>query len=224
MPRAGRSSVLRYRYPAVSDNAPDTNQTVYIVDDEEPVRKGLRMLVKSEGLNSCCFETAQAVLESVDTLGPGCRLFDVCMPDMSGPELQDALRERQVDLPIIVITGHADVPTAVRVMKGGACDFVEKPFDSEELLARIHECLNSEKRVRQKTDLRRQAVENMARLTPRERQVMEGLVAGKRNKQIANDLSISFRTVEWHRASIMEKLKASTLSDIVRVVMLAESD
>jgi len=199
-------------------------QTIYIVDDEEPVRKALRLLVKAEGLDSRCFETARAFLDSVDEIGPGCLLLDVCMPDMSGLELQEELRARQVQMPVIVLTGHADVPTAVRAMKGGACDFVEKPFDTNELLRRIHECLSSEKKQRYKVDMQKLAMERVERLTPREREVMEGLVAGKRNKRIAEELFISFRTVELHRASIMEKLEANSLSDIVRTALWLDSD
>lgn len=206
------------------DTAAATEQTIYIVDDEEPVRKALKLLVKADGLDSRCFASAHEFLDSIEEAGPGCLLVDVCMPDMTGLELQEALRSRQVQLPIIIITGHADVPTAVRAMKGGACDFVEKPFDSEELLRRIHQCLDSEKKQRQRADLRRQAVERLEKLTPRERQVMEGLVAGKRNKRIAEELFISFRTVELHRASIMEKLEANTLSDVVRTAMRAEEE
>ena len=201
----------------------DIEQTVYIVDDEEPVRKTLCFLAKSEGLKSESFATAQAFLDALDRIGPGCLLLDVCMPDMSGLELQEALRERQSEIPIIVITGHADVPTAVRAMKGGASDFIEKPIDSDELLERIHQCLNGEASRRRSVEWRKQATERLSRLTRRELQVMDGLVAGKRNKQIAEELFISYRTVELHRSSIMEKLEANSLSDVVRIAILADS-
>jgi two-component system response regulator FixJ len=197
-------------------------QTVYVVDDEEPVRKALRFLTKSVGLKSESFETAQAFLDAVEHLGPGCLLLDVCMPDMNGLDLQEALAKRKVEIPVIVITGHADVATAVRAMKNGASDFVEKPIDSEDLLERIHLCLSGEAKRRRSVDFRKQAAERITTLSRRERQVMEGLVAGKRNKQIAEGLFISFRTVELHRASIMEKLKANSLSDIVRIALLAD--
>lgn len=199
-------------------------QTVYIVDDEEPVRKALRFLTKSDGIKSESFETAQAFLDALERIGPGCLLLDVCMPDMSGLELQEALRERKFEIPVIILTGHADVPTAVRAMKGGASDFVEKPFDGEELLERIHQCLSGEAKRRRTAEWRRQAAERLARLTRREREVMEGLVAGKRNKQIAEELFISFRTVELHRSSIMTKFEANSLSDVVRIALLAETD
>jgi two-component system response regulator FixJ len=200
----------------------DAEQTVYIVDDEEAVRKALRFLTKSAGLKSESFETARAFLDALEHLGPGCLLLDVCMPDMGGLELQETLRERNVEIPVIIITGHADVATAVRAMKNGASDFVEKPIDSEDLLERVHKCLSGEARQRKSIDFRKQAAERMSTLSRRERQVMDGLVAGKRNKQIAESLFISFRTVELHRASIMEKLNANSLSDIVRIALLAE--
>jgi len=201
----------------------DAEQTVYIVDDEEAVRKALRFLTKSAGLKSESFETARAFLDALEHLGPGCLLLDVCMPDMGGLELQETLRERNVEIPVIIITGHADVATAVRAMKNGASDFVEKPIDSEDLLERVHKCLSGEARQRKSIDFRKQAAERMSTLSRRERQVMDGLVAGKRNKQIAESLFISFRTVELHRASIMEKLNANSLSDIVRIALLAEN-
>lgn len=201
-----------------------TDQTIYIVDDEEPVRKALRFLTKSDGLKSESFATAQDFLDSVDEIGPGCLLLDVCMPDMTGLELQEALHERNAEIPVIIITGHADVATAVRAMKGGASDFIEKPFDSDELLERIHLCLNGEAKQRRSSEWRKQASERLARLTRRESEVMQGLVEGKRNKQIADELFISFRTVELHRASIMEKLEANSLSDVVRIGLLSEID
>lgn len=197
-------------------------QTVYIVDDEEPVRKALSFLTKSDGLASKSFATAQLFLDSLERIGPGCLLLDVCMPDMNGLELQEVLRERNEEIPVIIMTGHADVPTAVRAMKGGASDFIEKPIDSEALLARIHECLSGEAKRRKSVEWRKQAADRLACLTRREREVMTGLVAGKRNKQIGEDLFISFRTVELHRASIMEKLEANSLSDVVRIALLFE--
>jgi len=201
----------------------DAEQTVYIVDDEEAVRKALCFLAKSAGLNSESFETAGAFLDALEHLAPGCLLLDVCMPDMSGLELQKELSKRSVEIPVIIITGHADVATAVRAMKNGAADFIEKPIDSEDLLVRVHKCLSGEARQRKSIDFRKQAVDRLSTLSRRERQVMDGLVAGKRNKQIAESLFISFRTVELHRANLMEKLNANSLSDIVRIALLAES-
>ena len=198
-------------------------QTVYIVDDEEPVRKALRFLTKSVNLKSESFENAQDFLDSLEQIGPGCLLLDVCMPNMNGLELQSILRKHKVDIPVIIITGHADVPTAVKAMKAGASDFIEKPFDSEELLERIHKCLSGEEKRRQSSKLTKQATERLSRLTRRESEVMQALVAGKRNKEIADELFISFRTVELHRASIMKKLEANSLSDVVRIALLTEN-
>ena len=199
-------------------------QTVYIVDDEEPIRKALSLLTKSDGLKSESFENAQSFLDNLDQIGSGCLLLDVCMPDMSGLELQEILKEQNMDIPVIVLTGHADIPTAVRAMKGGASDFIEKPFDSEELLRRIHQCLNRDAEHKENIEWRRKAAQKMATLTKRERQVMQGMVEGKRNKQIAESLFISFRTVELHRSSLMQKLDANSLSDVVRIGILVEAD
>jgi two-component system response regulator FixJ len=198
-------------------------QTLYIVDDEQPVRKALSLLARADGLKSESFDSAKAFLEVLERIGPGCLLLDVCMPDMTGLELQKELRERGVDLPVIVITGHGDVPTAVQAMKAGAADFVEKPLDSVDLMVRVHNCLNGEAERRQTQQGIEEARALLALLTPRERQVMEGLVAGRRNKQIARDLFISFRTVELHRAKVMEKLQANSLSDVVRVALVSQS-
>ena len=199
-----------------------SEQTVYIVDDDAAVRRALQMLVKSDGLPSRSFPSAGEFLAAIDEIGPGCLLLDVCMPEMTGIELQHELIERRFDIPTIVMTGHADVPTAVAAMKRGAVDFIEKPFDGDELLCRTRECLNTEQRQREQIQRRKLAAERLARLTPRESQIMECLVAGRRNKQIAEDLFISARTVELHRASIMDKLEANTLSDIVRTALLAD--
>ena len=199
-------------------------QTVYIVDDEEPVRKALSLLTKSDGLQSKSFENAKQFLDQLSEIGPGCLLLDVCMPDMSGLELQEILQEQSFGIPVIVLTGHADIPTAVRAMKSGASDFIEKPFDSEELLRRIHQCLNGEKEHQKDIEWRRQAAQKMMTLTKRELQVMQGMVEGKRNKQIADSLFISFRTVELHRSSLMQKLDAGSLSDVVRMSILVDLD
>lgn len=199
-------------------------QTVYIVDDEEPVRKALSLLTKSDGLVSESFANSQDFLKQLPQIKPGCLLLDVCMPDMSGLELQEILQEQNSDIPVIILTGHADIPTAVRAMKGGASDFIEKPFDSEELLERIHQCLDRAKEHQNEIEWRRKVAQKMTSLTKRELQVMQGMVDGKRNKQIADTLFISFRTVELHRSSLMKKLGASSLSDVVRISILVDSD
>ncbi|WP_316369582.1 response regulator transcription factor [Candidatus Thiodiazotropha sp. CDECU1] len=195
-------------------------QTIYIVDDEEPVRRALTLLAKADGLQSKSYSSALAFLDEIDKVGPGCLLLDVCMPEMTGPELQEELKNRGCLLPVIIITGHGDVPVAVRAMQDGAQDFIEKPFDSEDLMDRVHKCLSN---AAKKDELEQQKLESgklLAQLTPREYQIMELLVAGRRNKEIARELFISFRTVELHRAKIMEKLNAKSLSDVVRLAML----
>jgi len=198
--------------------------TIYIVDDEETVRNGLRLLVKSAGLQCELFATAQQFLVRTETpLDPGCLLLDVHMPGMSGLALQEQLQAREIRLPVIMLTGHADVPMAVRAMKGGALDFFEKPFDPELLLARIRGCLDQANQQQHSWQQLHQAKLLMTSLTPREREVMAGMVEGLRNKQIAARLAISPRTVELHRASLMTKLQVRNLSEVVRLALLVQA-
>ena len=201
---------------------------LYIVDDDEPVRRALILLARSEGLDAEAFDGGAAFLAAIDGIEPealsGCLLLDICMPDTSGLDVQREIQRRGVQLPVIVITGHGDVPTAVQAMKGGALDFVEKPLDVDDLLARIRRCLSGETARRQTSHGRQVARQRVALLTPREREVMQGIVAGLRNKEIARELAISFRTVELHRAKVMEKLDARSPSDVVRIAMLSEVD
>lgn len=195
--------------------------TVYVVDDDAAVRDALRMLLQSEGMRAETYASAEQFLGAYQPQTTGCLLVDVRMPGMSGLELQETLAARGVRLPVIVITGHGDVAMAVRAMKAGAVDFIEKPFDNAALL----ECLRNT--LARTADARKHAAElaemiaRLALLTPREREVMEFLVAGKPNKVIAADLGISARTVEVHRAKIMEKLKARSLADVVRIALAA---
>ncbi|MES9860920.1 MAG: response regulator [Candidatus Thiodiazotropha sp. LLP2] len=195
-------------------------QTIYIVDDEEPVRRALTLLAKADGLRSKCFSSALDFLKDIENIDNGCLLLDVCMPEMTGPELQDELNKRGVKLPIIVITGHGDIPVAVRAMQAGAQDFIEKPFNSEDLMERVHKCLNIVEKLDENELQKLEAGRLIAKLTPREHQIMDLLVTGRRNKEIARELFISFRTVELHRAKIMDKLEAKSLSDVVRLAML----
>ncbi|MES9853820.1 MAG: response regulator [Candidatus Thiodiazotropha sp. L084R] len=195
-------------------------QTIYIVDDEEPVRRALTLLAKADGLRSKCFSSALDFLKDIENIDNGCLLLDVCMPEMTGPELQDELNKRGVKLPIIVITGHGDIPVAVRAMQAGAQDFIEKPFNSEDLMERVHKCLNVVAKLDENELQKLEAGRLIAKLTPREHQIMDLLVTGRRNKEIARELFISFRTVELHRAKIMDKLEAKSLSDVVRLAML----
>lgn len=196
-------------------------QMVYIVDDDEAVRDSLMMLLKSAGISAASYPSAQMFLEQDLSRARGCLVLDIRMPGMNGLELQDALLKKGIHLPIIFITGHGDVPMAVEAMKKGAVDFVQKPFNDDELLHCIEKALSKSSAD---SDKERQVEDIKARLdslTPRERQVMEMVVAGKANKVIAIDLNISQRTVEIHRANMMEKMRVRSVAELVQKVMHA---
>ena len=197
--------------------------TVYIVDDDEAIRDSMQLLMKSAGLHAETYASAQAFLEAYDPARPGCLVVDVRMPGMSGLELQEHLNRRKFSLPVMVITGHGDIAMAVRAMKAGAVDFIEKPFDSTQLLERVKQYLDTHVSEREDEERRAEMVSRLDLLTPREQQVMNGLVAGKINKVIAADLGISCRTVEAHRANLMDKLGVRSLSDVIRIALAAES-
>lgn len=194
-------------------------KTVYIIDDDAGIRDSLNMLMKSAGIHAVTYSSATAFLDDLDHLRPDCLVTDVRMPGMSGIELQQEINKRNIDCPIIFITGHGDVAIAVEAMKNGALDFMEKPINSELLISRIRECIN----MKHVSDSIRHKVENAGNLieslSSRQREVMELLVEGKINKVIAMELGISVRTVEAHRARIMEKLHANSLSDIVKIAL-----
>jgi two-component system, LuxR family, response regulator FixJ len=195
-----------------------TEATVFVVDDDPAVRKALRWLIESVGLRVEAFATAQEFLDANGDLDrPGCLVLDIRMPGISGLELQKKLGEQQISLPVIVITGHADVPMAVQALKGGAIDFLEKPVSEQMLVDRIHQALERDAQARL-ARARRSAVEGkLARLTPREREVFELVVAGKSNKAIAGILGVTSKTVEAHRAQLMRKMQADNLADLVRM-------
>jgi two-component system response regulator FixJ len=194
---------------------------VHIVDDDSAVRDALSLLMKAEGLQTRTHASAEAFLKSLTPTSKGCVLLDVRMPGLSGLELQQVLKKKHVIMPVIIMTGYADVPMAVQAMKAGAVDFIEKPFDNERLLKQVQLCLRTCEEV-QATQLQQQAAgEKTARLTRREQQVMDMLVQGHQNRLIAEKLGISPRTVEIHRARVMEKLEAHSLSDVVRIAMMA---
>lgn len=197
--------------------------TVHIVDDDAAVRSALGLLLETEDLAVKTYASAEEFLHSVQPETQGCLLLDVRMPQMSGLELQQILKERQIALPAIIMTGYADVPMAVQAMKAGAFDFIEKPFDNDHLLERVHACLQVCEQVQTEQDLHHEGEERIGRLTQREHQVMELLVQGHQNRVIATKLGISPRTVEIHRARVMEKLEAHSLSDIVRLALMMES-
>ncbi|MDX1823712.1 MAG: response regulator transcription factor [Thiohalomonadales bacterium] len=197
-----------------------TPPIVHIVDDDRAIRDSLKFLMKSVGFESQTYESAETFLDQADFDRPGCLVVDIRMQGMSGLELQQVLNERSIHLPVIVITGHGDIPMAVQAMKAGAIDFLEKPFDNEFLVMRIRQCLKEATKKQDKESKTAKAKAQLAQLTPREVEVMNLLVAGKHNKVIANELNISVRTAEAHRAKVMKKLQADSLSDIVRVALM----
>jgi RNA polymerase sigma factor (sigma-70 family) len=192
-------------------------QTVFVVDDDVAVRDALSWLIKSVGLNVETYGSAQEFLENYKSERSGCLVLDVRMPGMSGLELQEKLTADKIALPVIVVTGHGDVPMAVRAVKAGAFDFIEKPFNDQVLLDRIQQALKSEQEIRKIEEKRAEIGERLALLTPREREVLDMVVMGNPNKVIASELGISCRTVEIHRGRVMEKMKAGSLSDLVRI-------
>jgi two-component system, LuxR family, response regulator FixJ len=197
-----------------------SEQKVFVIDDDRGVRRSLRALLESANFLVQDYPSARAFLAEKITIG-GCVIADIRMPEMTGLELQEELIRRAISIPVIIITGHGDVPLAVRAMKAGAIDFIEKPFDDEILLASLHKALDVGRRERDRSTEVQHALELISQLTRRERQVLEQLVVGRSNKLAAFELSISPRTVEIHRAKIMDKLNARNLSDLVRTVLAA---
>ncbi|MGE5336925.1 MAG: response regulator transcription factor [Gemmatimonadota bacterium] len=191
---------------------------VYVVDDDEAVRDSLQFLLEPE-YRVECYASAEAFLGHFDPRAIACLILDVRMPGMSGLQLQDHLLAREAAVPIIFITGHGDVPMAVSTMKKGAADFIEKPFDQNALKALVEKMLVRAREDAAQLERRRINAALLARLTPREQQVLERIVAGRLNKQIADDLGISIKTVEAHRANIMDKLKAGTVADLMRIAL-----
>lgn len=195
------------------------SETVFIVDDDEAVRDSLRWLLEANGYQVQAFESAEIFLETYNPDQISVLIADVRMPGMSGLELQEALIERNSQLPIVFITGHGDVPMAVSTIKKGAVDFLEKPFnesDLRDIVARMLEQA-TENASKARAQKNHQAV--LSRLTSREQQVLERIVAGRLNKQIAGDLNISIKTVEAHRANIMEKLQVTTVADLMKIAL-----
>jgi two-component system, LuxR family, response regulator TtrR len=203
-------------------NLPTTASTVYIVDDDEAVRDSLRWLLEANTYRVKAFASAEAFLSEYREDQPGVLIVDVRMPGMSGLQLQEELINRKSLMPVVFITGHGDVPMAVNTMKKGAVDFLEKPFnetDLREIVSRMFEQANDNL---QRFTAQRDHEAMLGRLTAREQQVLERIVAGRLNKQIADDLGISIKTVEAHRANIMEKLQVTTVADLMKVALAAE--
>ncbi len=195
--------------------------TVFIVDDDAAIRFAMQALMDSVNLSHEIFASADEFLEKITEQRPGCLVLDIRMPGLGGLELQEELIKRGNTLPIIFITGHGDVPMAVEAMQKGAVDFIQKPFRDQELLDRIREALATDEERREEQQAHAEVASRLARLTNREREVFDLVVTGKPNKVIAYELGVSQRTVEIHRARVMEKMQARSLADLVKMHMTA---
>ena len=196
--------------------------TVFVVDDDPAMRSSLQFLIESIGHRVRTFPTAEAFLDAWDGGAPGCLVLDVRMPGMSGLDLQAELQRRGRTIPTIVITGHAEVTMAVRAVKNGALDFLEKPFSDQLLLDRIAQAIEVDRQEREHHARRAVIAERLARLTAREREVLTLVVQGRPNKEIAATLSLSPKTVEVHRAHVMDKMEVDSLAELIRCVLLVE--
>jgi two-component system response regulator FixJ len=194
---------------------------VHVIDDDEAVRQSLAFLLASSGFPVRIYASAAAFLDALAVVQPGCVLTDIRMPGMSGLELQRELVVRRIALPLIVMTGHGDVTLAVQAMKAGAVDFIEKPFSEDTVLDAIRAALERFARDAAQSGAASVVEARLKTLTPREREVLDGLIAGLPNKSIAYDLNISARTVEVHRANVMTKMGAASLPELVRLVLLS---
>ncbi len=194
---------------------------IYVIDDDEAVRQSLEFLLKTADMNVRGFDSAKSFLEVLPEIRAGCIVTDVRMPGITGIDLLRKLKELGVEVPVIVITGHGDIALAVEAMKIGAVDFLEKPFDDDTLLGAVRGSLSRNADAAQRNAELAEIQNRLTGLSNRERQVLEGLVAGKANKVIAFDLGISPRTVEIYRANLMTKMTANSLSDLVRMAMMA---
>ena len=191
--------------------------TVTVVDDDDAGRESLRWLIESVGLKVVTFATPLEFLDAFDGSHPGCLVLDIRLPKISGLDLLKTIRDRGIAMPAIMITAFGDVPMAVRAMKNGAVDFLEKPFNDQELLDRIQQSIAEDARLRRVQNERQRVVVRHTSLTSREREVMDRLIAGKQNKQIAREMEISPKTVEAHRAKVMEKMGAESLVHLVQM-------
>ena len=200
------------------------DRLVHLVDDDEGIRRSAGFMLKTSGFQVKTYSSGLELLKEVKELAPGCVLLDVRMPDMDGLQVQAALKERGIGLPVIVMTGHGDVGVAVQAMKAGAVDFIEKPFEKAVLISAIEEGFARIKQAGRSFTRAQEAQTRLQALTPRERDVLEGLVRGHPNKTIAYDLDISPRTVEIHRANLMSKLDVASLSEALRIAFAAGLD
>jgi len=199
-----------------------SNGIVHVIDDDEGVRESIEFLFRSAQLEVRVYDSAPAFLSQASAAAGGCVVTDVRMPEVSGVDLLRRLKELKSTLPVIVMTGHGDVPLAVEAMKAGAVDFIEKPFDDDVMLAAVRAALARGEITGKRDAERAEIEERIKRLSPRERDVLQGLVGGHPNKIIAHNLGISPRTVEIYRANVMSKMEAPSLSDLVRMALIAE--
>ena len=197
---------------------------VYVVDDDPGMRAALLRLLTSAKIDAEAFASGREFLDAARFDRPGCIVLDVSMPGMSGPQVQVALKHRHVSLPVMFLTGSSDIPIAVTAMREGAVDFIEKPFDNDDLIARVRAAIEGHGRTRQVEDGTELTLARMDKLTPRERQVMEQVVMGRTSKEIARVIGSSYRTIEIHRGRVMEKMGAETLADLVRMGLLRRGD
>ena len=200
------------------------NSIVWIVDDDPAVREYLQWLIESVGLGVSLHDSATDFLQRYQDSAPGCLLVDVRMPGPSGFDLQDALAERQIRLPLIMMTAYAEVPMAVRALRNGAFDFVQKPFDGQVLLDRVRQAVEADRRDRSERAEAIEARARLAQLTPRQRAVLDGLVKGKPIKAIAADLGLSPKTVDVHRVRLLERMQATSLSQLFQLVFQRPRD
>ncbi|MEX2494522.1 MAG: response regulator transcription factor [Woeseia sp.] len=207
----------------MTSRTPDQQATVFIVDDDASIRHAMQLLLRSVGLSAETFASAGDFLDQYDGSRAGCLILDIRMPGLGGLELQERLLALGSCMPIIFITGHADVPMAVEAMQKGAFDFIQKPFRDQELLERISEAVNVDLRHRSRQESLSEIEARVSRLTSREREVMGLVVAGKPNKVIAFELGTSQRTVEIHRSRVMDKMEARSLAELVRVNLQFEA-
>jgi RNA polymerase sigma factor (sigma-70 family) len=198
--------------------------TVFVVDDDQAMRNSLKWLIESVGVAVESFASADDFLANYEPGRPGCIVLDVRMPGMSGLDLQEHLVRQNIRIPTVIITGHGDVPMAVRAMKAGAVDFIEKPFNDEALLDAIRRAIATEERQRNAQFEHREIQARIEHLTPREREVMNRVTDGSSNKEIANSLGVSAKTIEAHRARVMEKMQARSLAELVRMALAVSHD
>jgi FixJ family two-component response regulator len=193
--------------------------TVYVIDDDGSIRELISWLMKRNGIRAEAFSNGKAFLKAYRPGSPGCLVLDLYMPDMSGLDLQQYLKEAGIAMPVIFLSGRADVPKAVAAVKSGAIDFIEKPFDYRRLVELVRDCLRRDGEARQGRELARQRGERLASLSQREREVLDRVIAGKVNRLIAEEMGIAIKTVEAHRARIMEKLAVDSVAELVQATL-----